>query len=332
MMNFFNLSEFKAVLAHELGHFAQKSFFISYSVAARRIIASLFVGNDGIDRFLNKYRRYDHIGGYICQALYRVVWAIKHCLLITFRMITALDFKMAYEQEYICDLFGVKVAGSNAAVHALKRTYFADECLNQALHDLEVAADHRLYTSDIYFHQTAAAALLKKRAKDPRYGDPPKLKTPMDGKKVQVFDPDKDSEVPPGDCHPSKYDREENCKKDFISCPIDERSPWELFEDAEDLRERFSYKFYRIVHKVPKDVELKKPEEVQKFIDDEHAEMTYDPKYGGVYDGRFLDPGELMDLDEMIEMEPWEDGRLARVEEKLYKGLERARRGPQRRA
>jgi hypothetical protein len=51
--------------------------------------------------------------------------------------------------------------------------------------------------------------------------------------------------------------------------------------------------------------------------------MEYDPKYHGAYDGRFVNPGGLEELDEMMEAEPWEDDRLCRVEAKLYKGLEK---------
>ena len=323
LVNFFNLSELKAVIAHELGHVAQKASLASYSVAAQRIVASLFTGQDGIDRFLDRHRREQHLGGILCAGIYWIIASIRATLLAMFRLIDSLNFKMAHEREYTCDLFGVRVAGSDAQVHALMRTVFADHCLDLALRDLEAAADHKLYTSDIYFHQTAAGPYVRKNLKKPRMGDRPVLKGPNDGKRIQVFDSDEDAEVPEGDVHPSLFDREENCKRDFVPCETDERSAWMLFEDPEELRERITYKFYRIVHEVRKDVKLSDPEVVQKFIDEEHAEMTYDPKYGGVYDGRFLDPGALEELDELIEKEPWEDDRLSRVEAKLYKGLEK---------
>jgi Zn-dependent protease with chaperone function len=323
LINFLNLSELKAVIAHELGHFTQKGFIGSYSYVAERIIVSLFKGNDFLDRFLDRHRNRQDLGGAVCSVLYWVVWVIKHALILIFRMISALSFKLAFEREYICDLVGVTAAGSDAAVTALMRAQFAGECLGQAYRDLDDAADHGLYSADIFLHQLRAAKYVRKNKKDPKYGERPVLKSPTDGKRVQVFDPEEDSKVPEGDYHPSMYDREENAKKVFVPCPMDERSAWVLFRGADDLRERFSYKFYRVVHKVKKNAELADPEKVQKFIDDEHAEMEYDPKYGGVYDGRFLDPGDLDELDEMIEKEPWDDERLSRVEAKLYKGLEK---------
>ena len=45
--------------------------------------------------------------------------------------------------------------------------------------------------------------------------------------------------------------------------------------------------------------------EVQAFIDAEHAETTYDPRYHGWYDDRFIDPGDL-DLPPAV----WPPGRV----------------------
>jgi Zn-dependent protease with chaperone function len=323
LVNCLNLSEFKAVVAHELGHFAQKGFINSYSYIATNVIATMLTGNDWLDNILQTYRREDHLGGYLAAALYWTIHVIKTGLYGIFMVINFLHFKIRRQREFNADLVGVSVAGSNAIVHGLKRTALAEMTLVQACRELEDAADHRLYTSDMFFHQTRAAAYIKKINKDPRFGDPPELKGPRDGKDVQVFDPDEDGEVHMWDYHPSMFDREENAKTVFIPAVMDERPAWILFNNALDLRERVTYKFYRIVHKVSKDVALAETETVQKFIDDEHAEMTFDPKYHGVYDGRLIEPGKLEELDEMIQSQPWENARLANVEAKLYQGLER---------
>ena len=69
---------------------------------------------------------------------------------------------------------------------------------------------------------------------------------------------------------------------------------------------------------IPKGTDLADPRKVQKFIDDEHQETTYDPKYDGVYDERMIDPGDLDELNELIRKEPWTDDRLTAVFHKLY--------------
>jgi len=61
---------------------------------------------------------------------------------------------------------------------------------------------------------------------------------------------------------------------------------------------------------------------VQKFIDDEHAEVTYHPRYHGAYDGRPVEPGDIGELLSNVTSEPWEEDRLLRVHSKLYNELD----------
>ena len=49
-----------------------------------------------------------------------------------------------------------------------------------------------------------------------------------------------------------------------------------------------SEKFYQFYLDLPATTNFASPEEVQKFIDEEHAETTQDPRYEGLYDGRFI--------------------------------------------
>src|SRR4029079_320032 len=116
-------------------------------------------------------------------------------------------------------------------------------------------------------------------------GMPPALKGPNDGQKVQVFDPDEEEmneDIPPmWRTHPVNSEREENAKEQFVPAAADHRSPWILFDNAAELRERMSYKFYRMVFHVPKSTDLTDAQKVQEYIDNEHAETTYDPKYQG---------------------------------------------------
>src|SRR5262249_11705757 len=122
---------------------------------------------------------------------------------------------------------------------------------------------------------------------------------------------------------PHNSDRELNARDPYVVAAADDRSPWILFSDVADLKERVSYKVYRQVFRVAKDTELSDPRKVQEFIDNEHAETTYDPKYQGVYDGRPLRPGEIAELNDLIRSSPWNDDRLAKVYEKLYDGVGR---------
>jgi hypothetical protein len=120
--------------------------------------------------------------------------------------------------------------------------------------------------------------------------------------------------------HPADADREENAKENFVAAPLDHRSPWILFSDVGELKERLTYKFYRMYFRIPKNADLSEAKKVQEYIDNEHAETTYDPKYHGAYDDRPLEPGDLTELNGIIADSPWTEERMEKVYDKLFDG------------
>jgi hypothetical protein len=114
--------------------------------------------------------------------------------------------------------------------------------------------------------------------------------------KVQVFQPEDDGTPEHYRSHPTDYMREQNAKRFYIRSPQDDRSPWLLFGRLAELRTEVTGRFYEHALGRKEDYNPQPAAEVQQFIDAEHAETTYDPKYHGLYDGRFIDPGELKEL------------------------------------
>src|SRR5207248_6925862 len=109
------------------------------------------------------------------------------------------------------------------------------------------------------------------------------------GQAVQAFQPDDTSAPKMWASHPSNYDREVNAQRRYVRSPIDDRSPWVLFENGPVIREKVTRLAYG--PSLPPDAKLETPEMVQEFIDEEHSETTYDPRYHGLHDHRYITPG-----------------------------------------
>src|SRR5262249_4286179 len=155
-------------------------------------------------------------------------------------------------------LVAVSVTGSDALVHGLARLDFATESLSQAWTDLSTAADHQLYSRDLFYHQTHATEYLRARHRDPRLGEPPVL--PEDPREVvQVFLPEDTSVPRMWATHPSNHDREVNAKRHYLRSPLDPRSPWILFQDAAALREKVTLRVYQMTRHV-EELKLEAPE------------------------------------------------------------------------
>jgi len=233
-----------------------------------------------------------------------------------FRVINFTNSALSRQMEYNADLVAVSVTGSDALIHGLARLDFATETLGQAWNDLTVAADHQLFSRDLFYHQTRAAEYLRAMRRDPQLGEPPVL--PEDPRQtVQVFRPEDTSVPKMWATHPTNYDREMNAKSRYVRSPIDERSPWLLFQDGPAVREEVTRRLYEVAPKLTQ-VPMQAPEVVQAFLDEEHAETTYHPRYHGLYDQRYLTPGNLDELLRTCRPEFSDAGRLAQAQARLY--------------
>ncbi len=311
LVNRLNLSEFKAVLAHEFGHFSQNSMKLGgYVYASNRIIADVVFGRDWLDEAVAGLRGTDIRIAVFAWAFTGVLWTLRKTLQGLFRVINFANVALSRQMEYNADLVAVSVTGSDALIHALARLDLATEALSQAWSDLVTAADHQLYTRDLFYHQTRAAEYLRGVRQDSGLGEPPAL--PEDPRQaVQVFQPEDTGAPRMWATHPSNYDREQNAKRRYVRSPMDDRSPWLLFQDAPALRETVTRQLYEVL-RPDGSVKLEDPEIVQSFIDTEHAETTYHPRYHGLYDQRYL---MLNDLDELIRAAPPELADAARLAE-----------------
>ena len=167
-VNALNLSEFKSVMAHEFGHFSQKSLrFTGYVYQANLIITDLVVGRDWLDSLLDGWKRLDIRIAWAAYLMAGLVWLLRKVLEGFYYLICLLRLSLMRQMELNADLVAVSVAGSDARVHALYRYGFAEETWNQVISDLRAAADHKLYTADLFYHVNHAANYLPRRGRFP---------------------------------------------------------------------------------------------------------------------------------------------------------------------
>lgn len=296
LVNRLNLAEFKAVLAHEFGHFSQNSMRLgSYVYTANRIIADVVYARDALDDAVAAAGRIDIRISVFVWVFQAGLWVVRKGLHFLFRAINFANVSLSRQMEYNADLVAVSVTGSDPLVFALARLDFAADTLGQAWGDLMAAADHGRYSRDVYYHQTRAAEFLKAKRGDPALGEVPEL--PADPTQtVRVFKPE-DTRVPAmWATHPANPEREANAKTRYFRGPADDRPAWALFRDTDAVRERMTWEAYKHNRKEPLPAALEDPEAVQAFIDAEHAETTYPAKYHGLYENRYVKPGELSEL------------------------------------
>jgi Zn-dependent protease with chaperone function len=297
LVNALNLVEFKAILAHEFGHFSQRSLRLSgYANLVHRIVHNMVYARDRWDGWLIQACDLPVLSAFAVP-LAAVVEFLRTCLDHLFRVLSRAHLSLRRQMELNADLVAVTAAGSDAPVHALLRSDVYHRALVQAQEDLALATEQAWFTKDLFYHQERALDYLRTIDKDASLGQPPSL--PADpAVQVQVFPPDAAmAAAAMWTDHPAHHDRERNAKRRYFRSPQDDRSAWLLFHDPHLLREQVTGEFYRVCLNVEPE-EARPPESVQAFIDEEHATLAVPPRYHGIYDDRLL---ELEDLETMIE-------------------------------
>src|SRR5262249_46380772 len=145
LVNYLNLSELKAVLAHEFGHFGQSSMKLgTYVFQVNRLIADMVYGRDFFDDLVARMRGRDARLDLFAAAFAGLLWGLRKALEGLFRAINFANSALSRQMEFNADLVAVSVTGSDPLIHALACIEFADQALAHAMRDLVAAGDHKL--------------------------------------------------------------------------------------------------------------------------------------------------------------------------------------------
>ncbi|MGQ0834458.1 MAG: M48 family metalloprotease [Gammaproteobacteria bacterium] len=245
LVNALTLAELKAVLAHEFGHFAQRTMAVGRWVyIAQQIAAHLIAQRDALDRFLQRLSRWDVRIAWIGWVLSLVVWSIRSLTEIMFRGVVALQRALSREMELQADLVAVSLTGSDALIHALHRLHVADEAWERALGFFGAELQAGRAVKDIFAIQSRLTEQMRTVLGRPDYGQVPPL--PRDGREAhRLFKAGIAQPPRMWATHPENTERESNAKRRYIAAPLDDRSALELFDDVPGLKEKISARLAR---------------------------------------------------------------------------------------
>ncbi|MGE3460103.1 MAG: M48 family metallopeptidase, partial [Kofleriaceae bacterium] len=280
LVNVLSLGEVKAVLAHEFGHFAQRTMAIGRWVYIGQQIAGHIVARrDAFDRFLAELSTWDFRIAWIGWIMRLIVWAIRALVDTMFGWVVIAERALSREMEFQADLVAVSLTGSDALVQALYRLEATDHAMDLALGFVqrEMRSGHTV--SDVFSVQTRMLERSRIILGNPHYGQVPPSSEPPEQRrlfKAQFAAPPRMWST-----HPPSNEREANAKRIYIATPVDDRSAWVLFDDPDQLRRRVTADLY--IDTAPDAPPI---EETIGRLDTDLSRPSLDPKYRGVYLGR----------------------------------------------
>jgi Zn-dependent protease with chaperone function len=285
LFNFLDLVEFKALLAHEFGHLTQRELALSLHVQRLYLVVQNMVhGRDRWDDWMVRASDMPVVSAFLVP-LQMLVDGTRAMFKWLFALLHLAHRGLAWQMEYHADLVGVGAAGSEAVARLERKSGVAQAALNVCTQELVLASEQGLFTRDLFYHQQLASAGVTG-----------------------------DTSAPASAFHPSSAERLEQAQALAVASPVDDRPAWLLLRDRSAVCSEVTRQFYWVCLNADPET-LAEPEEVQSLIDQERGAQKIDPRYRGVYDGRFL---ELADLESWIAASPPPHAELANQLDTLY--------------
>lgn len=278
LVNALTLGELRAVLAHEFGHFAQRSMAVGRWVyVAQQIAGHLVARRDKLDDFLAALSRFDIRLAWVGWLLNLIVWSIRSLVDSAFQLVLLMQRALSREMEMNADLVAVSLTGSDALIHALHRLQAADDAWSRAVNFTFGEKQQGRRVRDLFAVQTHLVGHMGRLLNDSTYGQVPPAGA--DPKTHRVFKADLAQPPRMWLTHPLNHEREANAKRHYVAAPVDNRSAWELFTGTQTLRED-------VTARLLGDGEM--PEDADAFatLDRQFDREHLNRRYRGVYFGR----------------------------------------------
>ncbi|HEX8957330.1 MAG TPA: M48 family metallopeptidase, partial [Burkholderiaceae bacterium] len=283
LVNTLTIAEFKAVLAHEFGHFAQRSMAVGRWVyIAQQVAGHLVSQRDAFDKFVDGLSRIDLRIAWVGWLLQLLVWSIRSLVELGFRALVIAERALSREMEMQADLVAVSLTGSEALTHALYKLGPGEAAWGRTMSFVGEECARNRKIADVFAIQSRVLEHLRVVYGDLQYGRvPPVAREEAPARRLFKADFARPPQM--WATHPLNHEREENAKRTYVEAPLDERSAWVVFRDAAALREKASLGLYNeAAAKVP----VIATSEAIERLDAEFRREFLNRFYRGTYLGR----------------------------------------------
>lgn len=279
LVNSVTVSEFKAVLAHEFGHFSQRSMKVgSYVYNVNYIIYNMLFDNGSFDNMLERWGN-SNIYINIASSLARwVVKGIQWILRKAYNIVNLNYLSLSREMEFHADEVAAHVAGSAPLASALKRFELADFAYN-----FVSGCYHQQGPGPQNFYVQHAFALKFLGEKDElvfQNGLPMVVSTHNRYNKSKLVITDQWAS------HPSVEDRVERLMKlNMDTRNEDSRRAYALFRKMDGIQQNFTTEMF-FGSGIPSGSGFQTDQEFQELFLKTYRERGFSEVFNGYYDGK----------------------------------------------
>lgn len=299
LVNSVNLSEFKAVIAHEFGHFSQRSMKLgTYVYNMNKIIFNLLYDNDGYEETL---QRWADSSGYFGFFAVLTAWIIKQIQWIMQQAYAVLNkqyLSLSRQMEFHADTVSTSVSGGNHIISSLRRLEVASITYNSLLEFYQGILKKNLRPDNIYPQHREML-----RAFAAHHGLPLEQGLPLIA--AASFKRFNYSRIVIKDqwaSHPSTDDREIHVNSLKITAPSCLESAWSIFVRPGNVQRMLTDKLLEAVQFEEKPQPLDETT-FRKMYQEEIDRYRLPAIYKGFYNERIISTCDVIDIEKRIQTE-----------------------------
>lgn len=292
LVNSLSESELKAILAHEFGHFTQKSLNVySYVYIENQIIYKMLIDEEFYQTLLHKFLI---IGRFSWIVIYysRVIrWILRKA----YNVVSKSYMALSREMEFHADEISARVSGSIPAVTALLRTGLAWDSFNYVWQFYYNHISENIKSENLYPQHSFVMNQIAERYGVQFSNGLPQVKketiTRFNRSKLVIFDQ--------WASHPSVDDRIKKLEELNIDSIVSGDSAWNFFINKEDIQKEVTRKLFRNWQFSESPTNLTIEEFIQKYSD-ELDKHSFNKKYNYFYDNRSISSFDIkLTVDEL---------------------------------
>ncbi|MBL7724820.1 MAG: M48 family metalloprotease [Chitinophagaceae bacterium] len=295
LINALNVSEFKAVMAHEFGHFSQRSMKLgSFVYNVNKIIHNMLFDNQGFANFLQGWASLDGVFAFFASITAKIAQGIQWILRQMYGLINKNYMRLSREMEFHADAVATSVSGSRSLVTALRRVELANSGYNIALQKCDELFRQKKISSNIYRNQTTVLLHLAEEFKLPVQHGLPVVNDDF----IQSNNLSRVNFKDQWASHPTTEDREDHLNQLAVEAEVLPDSAWVLFTNREELENNLTRKVYENVE-MPADIVTMEGKEFEEKLRNDVQRYSLPDAYNGFYDNRqvaILENEEAIDL------------------------------------
>lgn len=299
LVNCLNISEFKAVMAHEFGHFSQQSMKLgSFTYNVNKIIYNMLFDNTGYTNFLNAWAKAGSVISIFAVITANIAEGIQHVLKEMYKVVNKSYMRLSREMEFHADAVAASVAGGNNLVTALARIQVGSGCYSAVLEKANEWLREKKRTDNVFTNQLS---VLKQVANDHQLTLTNGIPV-VTAQFIENFSKSRINYKDQWASHPSFSDRKAHVEALNMSVVADDTSAWLLFANAASVQQQMTAKIYASASVKEDETTLVEEVAIENDFAAERAKRALPEIYKGYYDYRFIevDDWKMGDLKETL--------------------------------